>query len=110
MLFQRASTVMAAEIIDEDGLVNGRIYISASIWRDYYVCKHKNKTPEEIDAILDPDFVPPGWLETDSEPPNLEPPIKKVRLSLKRVLAGSLLLFLVRSLIKQQRELFLLIP
>ncbi len=43
----------------------------------------ENKTPEEIDALLDPDFVPPGWLDSDSESPNLEPPIKKVRLSLK---------------------------
>ncbi len=80
MLFQRASTVMAAEIIDEDGLVNGPI--SASIWRDMSVTI-ENKTPEEIDALLNPAFVPPGWLDSDSEPPNLEPPIKKVRLSLK---------------------------
>ncbi len=108
MLFLRASTVMAAEIIDEDGLVNGRI--SASIWRDMSA-SIENKTPEEIDDLLDPDFVLPGWLDSDSEPPNLEPPIKKVRLSLKLKqkstsrFAPSVSL---KNLIKQQRELFLL--
>ncbi len=48
------------------------------------------------------EYVVPGRLETDSEPPKLEPPKKKVRLSLKlkQKTSRSPLLFHARSLIK----------
>ncbi len=51
--------------------------VSASLWREMST-SIENKTPEEIEAILDPDFVHPGWLEPDIEPPKSEPPKKKL--------------------------------
>ena len=54
--------------------------ISKKIWNQ--MCANtlylENATPEEIEAGLDPDFVPEGWLD----PPT--PPKKRLKLSLAK--------------------------
>ncbi len=38
---------------------------------------------QEIEAVLDPNFVPAGWLDRDSDTePDPEPPMKKKKLNL----------------------------
>ena len=59
----------------EDDLING--CISRKVWEEIS-SSVEDKTPEEVEASLDPDFVPLGWL--DSEPP----PWKKLKLCLSK--------------------------
>ena len=66
----------------EDDLING--CISRKVWEEISTSV-EDKTPEKVEASLDPDFVPLGWL--DSEPPrrkNLKLCLSKNKVASRR--------------------------